>query len=32
MNIILWTLVVINVIVLMAIGGYYIHGYGWIFY
>jgi hypothetical protein len=32
MNIILWILVVINVFILVVIGGYYINGYCWLFY
>jgi len=32
MNILLWILVVINVIISMVIGGYYINGYGWLLY
>jgi hypothetical protein len=32
MNILLWILVVINIIILMAIGGYYINGYWWLLY
>jgi hypothetical protein len=32
MNILLWILVVINVIILVIIGSYYINGYWWLFY